>query len=168
MIAQQNLLLIPKIEEGFVLDHIPTGMGVRILELMRRHREFDQVIVTLGMHYASRRLGTKDLIKIQMSSLPKRFSQQLSIMAPGVTVKRIREHAVVEKLVLEVPEIIQNVLRCPNPNCISTHERSITTCFHLLRRDPLEFRCNYCERHFSLPELEGSGRADPTLPGGYL
>jgi aspartate carbamoyltransferase regulatory subunit len=30
----------------------------------------------------------------------------------------------------------------------------VTTCFHLVRREHMKFRCNHCERWFALAELE--------------
>jgi aspartate carbamoyltransferase regulatory subunit len=157
MIAAAQTLLIPKIENGFVIDHIPTGLGIRILQLMSRHREFDNVVVTLGMHYQSKRLGKKDLIKIQMPELPGTFLQQLSLAASGVTIKQVKNFAVAGKVTLQVPEMIQNLMPCPNPNCITRHEKCVTTLFMLVSREPMQFRCNYCERHFSQEEFGDGG-----------
>ncbi|NLI76344.1 MAG: aspartate carbamoyltransferase regulatory subunit [Candidatus Riflebacteria bacterium] len=153
MSPAEKVLLIPKIENGFVIDHIPTGTGIRILNLVRQHRELDTVVITLGLHCTSRRLGRKDLIKIQAAELPRRFLQHLSLVSPGVTVKRVRDFRVAEKVVLEAPELIDDLLGCPNPNCITNHERGSGTCFHLVDRETRTFRCNYCERHFGQAEL---------------
>jgi aspartate carbamoyltransferase regulatory subunit len=153
--SPETVLLIPKIENGFVLDHIPTGAGVKVLELIRRHRELDEVVVSVGLHYTSRRLGRKDLIKIQSRTLPGRFLQNLSLVVPGVSIKRVENFRIAEKIVLEPPELVDNLLTCPNPNCITAHERGVTTCFHLVSREPMKFRCNHCERRFSLGELQG-------------
>ncbi|MBF0545474.1 MAG: aspartate carbamoyltransferase regulatory subunit [Candidatus Riflebacteria bacterium] len=149
-----NMQLIPKIENGMVIDHIPTGFGVKILQIALRHSELSKIVITLGMHYTSKRLGKKDLLKFQITELPPRFLKHLSIVCPGVTVKRIKNYSVEKKIVLEVPELVDRLLKCPNPSCITNFERGVTTCFHLLERDPLIYRCNHCERHFSLSELE--------------
>jgi len=150
----EQILLIPKIENGFVLDHIPTGAGVKVLNLIRGHSELDEVVVSVGLHYTSRRLGRKDLIKIQSRDLPQRLLQHLSLVVPGVTIKRVENFAVAQKVVLQAPELIDNLIRCPNPGCITNHEPGVTTCFHLVRRAGMKFRCNHCERWFALSELE--------------
>ncbi|RCK78027.1 MAG: Aspartate carbamoyltransferase regulatory chain (PyrI) [Candidatus Ozemobacter sibiricus] len=153
MSPEEKVLLIPKIENGFVIDHIPAGAGGRLLHLMQRHREFDNVLITLGQHYSSRRLGRKDLLKIQANELPSRFLQHLALLMPGVTVKRIRDFKVAEKVVMETPDLVHEILRCPNPNCITNHERGMGTTFHLVERETKTFRCNHCERHFTQTAL---------------
>ncbi|PKL38747.1 MAG: hypothetical protein CVV41_22015 [Candidatus Riflebacteria bacterium HGW-Riflebacteria-1] len=152
--SPEQIMLIPKIENGFVLDHIPTGSGVKVLNLIRGHAELNESVISVGLHYTSRRLGRKDLIKIQSRELPQRFLQHLSLVVPGVTIKRVENYAVAQKIVLEPPELVDNLLSCPNPGCITNHERGVTTCFHLVRREPMKFRCNHCERRFALSELE--------------
>ena len=152
--SPEQILLIPKIENGFVLDHIATGSGVKILNLIRGHAEFDKAVISVGLHYTSRRLGHKDLIKIQIRELPQRFLQHLALAVPGVTIKRVKNYAVAQKIVLESPELVDNLLSCPNPGCITNHEPGVTTCFQLVRREPMKFRCNHCERWFALSELE--------------
>lgn len=152
--SPEKILLIPKIENGFVLDHIEAGAGIKVLNLIRCSRELDDAVISVGLNYVSRRLGRKDLIKIQRRELPPRFLQHLSLVVPGVTIKRIENFAVARKIVLEPPELVDDLLRCPNPGCITNYERGVTTCFHLVRREPLKFRCNHCERWFSLLELE--------------
>ncbi|MBF0406852.1 MAG: aspartate carbamoyltransferase regulatory subunit [Candidatus Riflebacteria bacterium] len=151
-----NVLLIPKIENGIVIDHIPSGYGVKILEIAHRHEELSTIIISLGMNYLSKRLGRKDLLKFQIKELPPSFLQHLSLICPGVTIKRIENFAVEKKIVLDVPELVDKVLKCPNPSCITNFEKSINTCFHLLEREPLTYGCNYCERHFSRAELEAA------------
>ncbi len=152
--SPEQILLIPKIENGFVLDHIPAGSGVKILNLIRGHNELNNAVLSVGLNYTSRRLGHKDLIKIQCRELPQRFLQHLSLVVPGVTIKRVEKFAIAGKIVLEPPELVDNLLSCPNPGCITNHERGVTTCFHLVRREPMKFRCNHCERWFALAELE--------------
>lgn len=154
MNAHEKLLLIPKIENGIVIDHVPAGQGVRILRVMGRHPEMRDVVTTVGLNFPSRRMGVKDLVKLAISEPPARFLHHLSIICPGVTVKRIKNYVVEKKIVLEPPELIEDFMKCPNPACITSTEREAHTCFHLLSRDPMSFRCNYCERRFSLQELD--------------
>ena len=156
MTATERVLLIPKIENGFVIDHIPAGFGLEILRVVNQHHELDNVVITLGSNCKSRKLGRKDLLKFQTSQLPSRFLQHLSLICSGVTVKRIKNFEVEAKIVLEPPEIVEGFLACPNPNCITNHERGASTSFHLLNRSPNAFHCAYCERDFSMSELEAA------------
>ena len=53
----QNILLIPKIERGIVIDHIPAGLGIRVMALIGRWPELEDAVVTLGLNYKSTRMG---------------------------------------------------------------------------------------------------------------
>jgi len=152
--TDEKILFIPKIENGHVIDHIPAGLGSGILAIVGFHPELSGIPVTLGMNFKSRRLGTKDLMKLQIDELPPAFVRHLSLIAPGVTIKRIKKFKVERKIVAEPPEIINGLLKCPNPNCISNSERHLRTCFHCLEKKPMVFACNFCERHFAIEELE--------------
>ncbi|MEW6709277.1 MAG: aspartate carbamoyltransferase regulatory subunit [Candidatus Riflebacteria bacterium] len=150
----ENVLLIPKIEHGFVLDHIPAGAGLKVLSLIKKQKELKDALISVGLNYTSRRLGRKDLLKIQHHELPQRFLQNLSMVVPGLTIKKVEKFVVVKKITLEPPELVDDLLNCPNPGCITNHEREIRTCFLLVKREPMKFRCNHCERWFRLNELE--------------
>ncbi|MFZ2958187.1 MAG: aspartate carbamoyltransferase regulatory subunit [Candidatus Ozemobacteraceae bacterium] len=150
----EKLMLISKIEQGVVIDHIPAGLGAEILQIARFHAELADIPITFGMNLQSRKLGKKDIIKIQMDEPPKGFFRHLSLIAPGVTIKSIRNFKVQKKIVVEPPEVIDNLLKCLNPGCITNHERHLGTCFHRIEGNPPIFVCNYCERHFELRDLE--------------
>jgi aspartate carbamoyltransferase regulatory subunit len=153
MSHDDKLLLIPKIENGFVIDHIPVGNGVRILEIVQLYGELAEAIVTLGMNLSSTKLGKKDMIKISVRELPRRVAQHISLICPGVTIKRIADYRVVERIVIEVPDTIENQVRCLNPNCITNAERDAGTRFACTDRAQHKYRCAYCERVFDLDRL---------------
>ncbi len=150
----QNVLLIPKIELGIVIDHIPAGGGIKILEIISRYEEMKGVPVTLGQNYLSGKLGKKDLIKLQMEYLAPEIIQQISIVVPGVTIKAIKNFNVHSKVVVHPPKEISNLLECKNPKCITNEEKHIGTLFTAVDNDTEEVRCNYCERVFKLTELD--------------
>lgn len=148
-----HILHIPKIEKGIVIDHIPTGHGIHILEIIRSHPEMKEVVITLGLNYRSTKLGKKDLIKLEVQELTPRIVQHISLICPGVTVKRISDYEVDERLIVRSPQVVKNRLECRNPNCITNHERHIETCFRLVDEQKQTFKCVYCERVFHLGEL---------------
>ncbi len=149
----EKMLLIPKIDLGIVVDHIPAGMGIKILEIISQYEEIKEVPVSLGLNYESRRLGKKDLIKLQMEFLSPEIIQHISIVAPGVTVKAIKDYKVHSKVVVKAPQEIRNLLECKNPNCITNVEKHVETHFVSLGKDCKQVRCEYCERVFDLNEL---------------
>ena len=150
----EKMLMIPKIESGMVIDHIPAGDGIKILNVLRASPGMSEVATTVGLNYVSPRLGHKDMIKLVVDELPKDVLDRLSLVNPGITIKRIRDYAVDERLVLGNPEEIVGQVRCGNPNCITNHERGLTAHFKATRRNPERYRCLFCERVFGLAELE--------------
>ncbi len=150
----EKVLLIPKIENGIVIDHIPAGLGVPILRAIVAHPDGRNVVLTLGLHYKSNKLGNKDLLKIDIDDLPPSVLEQIALIAPGVTVKRIKNFNVDKKYVMQTPELLLNLVKCRNPNCITNHESSIRTEFKAINNQRLQYKCTHCERIFALPELE--------------
>ncbi len=147
-------LLIPKIEEGIVIDHIPAGLGVAILEMFHSYPGMEEIQLTLGLNYKSTKMGRKDMLKIFTPELPEKLLRHLSLLASGVTIKRIADFEVSGKYALQPPDAIEGLARCINPNCITNNERHLQTRFSRLGPETRKFRCAYCERVFELEELE--------------
>lgn len=150
---REQVLLIPKIDHGIVIDHIPPGFGVAILEIIRRDPSAKDAVVTLGLNYRSTKLGRKDLIKLWIDDLPPRVIQHISLVCPGITIKRIVDYRVEKKYVIKPPQVARNLLRCLNPSCITNAEKNIETCFTVVDEGCLRLRCTYCERVFPLSDL---------------
>ena len=159
MTPQNQILLIPKIERGYVIDHIPAGLGIRVMALIGGRAELEEAVVTLGLNYKSTRMGRKDMIKLQADALPPRLLQMLALVSPGITIKRIANFEVIEKVVIQIPELFDNLARCINPNCITNAEPHVATRFKRLESGSRHFKCAHCERVCSLDELAGHLKA---------
>lgn len=149
-----QVLLIPKIDRGVVIDHIPTGFGVAILEIIRREPSLRDAVVTVGLNYKSTKLGRKDLIKLWVDDLPPRVLQHISLVCPGITIKRIVDYRVDKKYVIKPPRVARNLLRCPNPSCVTNAEPLVETCFVATDDEATSLRCSYCERVFRRSDLK--------------
>lgn len=154
MISEGNLLLIPKIREGIVMDHIPSGKGTRVLKMIRACPGMEDVIITLGLNYSSNKIGRKDMLKLAVKDLPEALLHQISVVSPAVSIKRITDYNVEKRYVNEPPEVIRAIARCRNPNCVTNNERHVQTSFTRLQPGSRRFRCDFCERIFLLKELE--------------
>jgi len=153
MSNNNEMLLIPKIELGIVIDHIPAGQGPKILDIIFQYEEMKGIPVSLGLNYISKKLGKKDLIKLQMDYLAPEIIQHISIMVPGVTIKAIKDYKVHSKVVVHTPKEIKNLLECKNPNCITNSEGHVGTLFTAIDDSAKQVKCYYCERIFDLDEL---------------
>ena len=154
MSNNNEVLFIPKIELGIVIDHIPAGQGPKILDIIYQYEEMKDEAITLGLNYKSKKLGKKDLIKLQMEYLAPEIIQHISIVVPGVTIKAIKDYNVHSKVVVHPPHEIKNLLECKNPNCITNSEGHVGTLFTAVDDTIKQVKCYYCERIFDLDELD--------------
>ena len=132
---------IDSITNGFVIDHIIAGRGMRIYELLGLDNLDCSVAIIKNVN--SKKHGKKDIIKIDAQ-----IELDIDIIGyvdPGATVNIIRDGKLVEKKILELPETLTNVIKCKNPRCITTTEQEINHVFKLTDRDHGVYRCLYCE-----------------------
>ncbi len=132
---------IDSITNGFVIDHITAGRGMRIYELLGLDNLDCSVAIIKNV--SSKKLGKKDIIKIDADI--KIDFDVIGYVDPGVTINIIRNCELVEKLNVELPEKLTNVIKCKNPRCITTTEQEISHVFKLTDRDNGVYRCLYCE-----------------------
>jgi aspartate carbamoyltransferase regulatory subunit len=145
-------LLIPKIENGIVIDHIPVGFGIKLLEILHAHPQTNQGVISVGLNYSSTRMGTKDIIKLCADDLPARLLQNFALICPGISIKRIRNFVVDKKFVLEPTTELEGVI-CRNPNCITNNAKHVRTLFTRVNNDSRDFRCHFCEKVFAVTQL---------------
>ena len=132
---------IDSIQNGFVIDHIPAGLSMRLYELLG----LDSLDCSIALikNVNSRRLGKKDIIKIDAEI--DIDLQIIGYIAPEVTVNVIRGGVLVEKKTLELPRTLTGVIRCKNPRCITTCEQELEHTFKLTDPENRVYRCIYCE-----------------------
>ena len=106
------------------------------------------------MNVPSKKMGTKDIIKVEDRELNQDELNRLALVAPDAHVAIIRAYSVAEKLTIELGDEITNVVRCTFSNCITTNPREpLAHRLKILSRVPLELRCHYCGRPQDLDEL---------------
>ena len=142
------MLNVGKIEEGFVLDHIQAGKGMRIYELL----ELDKLdcCVALIKNARSSKLGRKDIIKIE-GDLSINFDV-LGFIDNNITVCTIKNGELVKKENIVLPRRIKNVVKCKNPRCITSTEENLDQIFVLCDEKAHRYRCLYCEQAYKSHE----------------
>lgn len=138
-----------RLVDGTVIDHLPVGSAARALQLLGLPREGP---ITVGINVPSPRLERKDIVRVEGLFLEKPELDRLALLGPNVSVSIVRGGEVDEKTVLDVPERLTGILRCPNPTCI-TNKEAAPTVFKRLGAYPYRFRCMYCERITRAEEL---------------
>lgn len=132
---------IDSITNGFVIDHITAGRGMRLYDLLGLDNLDCSVAIIKNV--VSKKLGKKDIIKIDAD-----IEIDIDIIGyvdPNATVNIIRNGELVEKRTLELPRVLTNVIKCRNPRCITSTEQEINHVFKLTDRDNGVYRCIYCE-----------------------
>jgi aspartate carbamoyltransferase regulatory subunit len=130
------------LRHGTVIDHLNSGMALRALEVLGFPKKGAAL---LGIGLESGKMGRKDILKLENVELTEEEIGKLAVFGPRATVSYIRDYKVIRKVSVKLPETISGILRCPNPNCISNHER-VETRFHVETAQPIDVRCHYCER----------------------
>ena len=145
-------LQITAIKDGIVIDHIPSDRTFKIFELLKL-KDYKSVIL-IAENIKSSSLGKKGLIKIENKKLCKEELGEIALIAPTATINIIENFAVIEKLTLEIPDVIKDLIICNNPKCISNHEK-IETKFHKveINKDNHKFKCHFCEKTVYQDEL---------------
>lgn len=140
------MLNVGKLNEGFVLDHIPAGTAMTIYHDLKLDKM--DCCVAIIKNARSQKMGKKDIIKVETSV----DSVDLDILAfinHSITVNIIKDGEIIEKRILKLPKQIVNVLKCRNPRCITSIEQELTQVFLLTDPEKEIYRCKYCEEKYT-------------------
>lgn len=132
---------IDSIQNGVVIDHITAGLGMKLYELLNL-ASLDASIALIK-NVSSKKMGKKDIIKID-ADIPVDFDV-IGFVDPDATINIIKDGVLVEKLSIDMPEILKNVIKCKNPRCITSCEQELDHIFKLTDKERKVYRCIYCE-----------------------
>lgn len=145
-------LSVSAIKNGTVIDHIKPGNALRIIHFLGLLKNNNQI--TLGMNLPSKRLGRKDLIKIESVELTPEQANEVVIFAPEATINIVKEFDVTEKVKTHLPESVTNVFICPNLMCIS-QDKNVESVFYIEEQvKHVDLTCHYCERTFDRDQVK--------------
>jgi len=153
MADEHNMRRVTAIKNGTVIDHIPSGQALKVLELLNLSSD-TSVPVSLVMNVPSKKMGAKDIIKVEDRELTQSELDRLALVAPESSIAIIRAYSVAEKLNVNLGEEVRNVVRCTFSNCITQNSREpLPHRLKVTKIDPLMLRCHYCQRPQDLDEL---------------
>jgi len=138
--ADDHELRVSKIRSGTVIDHVRGGQALNVLAILGIDGSEGEE-VSVGMNVPSDRLARKDIVKVEGRELSQDEVDVLSLIAPDATINIVRDYEVVEKSRVERPEVVEGVLSCPNPGCITTGDEPVDSRFEVLEDG---VRCSYC------------------------
>jgi len=141
--SDDHLIRVRKLREGTVIDHLTCGTAFNAFRVLGLTNETG--VVLIGISLQSGKAGRKDIIKIENRELTRDEINRIALISPDASISIIREYDVVDKFRVELPDVIEGIVRCRNPNCI-TNVQDVRTRFTICRRNPTTLRCGYCER----------------------
>jgi aspartate carbamoyltransferase regulatory subunit len=141
-------MLVAAIQNGTVIDHIPSEKAYQVAQLLKL-AELDTP-VTIGYNFRSKKLGRKGIIKVEDKFFTDEEISCLSVVAPNIVLNIIKNFEVVEKKTVTTPEEIHGIVKCNNPVCITNNE-PMKTYFHVLNGI---LTCHYCEKEQDINKVE--------------
>ena len=136
-------LKVSKIKDGTVIDHIRGGYAldvVNILGITGREKR----VITIAINVPSKHFGAKDIVKIEGRAVNPQEVNRIALVAPHASLNIIRDYKVVEKVEVKLPAVIEGIVKCVNPCCVSNSEEPIKSKFYVKREEPLILKCHYC------------------------
>ena len=144
-------LMVAAIQNGTVIDHIPSNKLFQVVRLLHLEDVKSQVMV--GYNLPSEKMGNKSIIKIADKFFTDAELNVLSVVAPNVTLCIIRDYEVVEKKCVTLPTEIVGIVKCGNPKCITNNE-PMPTHFHLIDAGKGGIQCKYCAKEQKLDSIK--------------
>ncbi|MBP2202046.1 aspartate carbamoyltransferase regulatory subunit [Methanococcus voltae] len=143
MVAEidKKQLKVKPIDNGTVIDHITSSKALNVYQILNMPKD---TTVTLAMNVNSKN-GAKDILKIEGKELCEAEVSKIALISPNATINIIKDSKVVKKFNVKVPDKIEGILICTNPNCITNKEK-VTGKFKIEDKENLKIRCNYCEK----------------------
>ena len=141
MTTNKKELAVAALQNGTVIDHIPSSMLFKAVKILGIEKL--QTHITIGNNLVSSKLGTKGIIKVADVLFPEAILNRIALIAPSAKVNIIRDFEVVEKHRVSLPETIVGIVKCNNPKCITNNE-PMKTRFEVVDNDDVTIRCHYC------------------------
>lgn len=144
-------LQVAAIENGTVIDHIPSNQLFKVASLL----ELDKMegnTITIANNLPSKKCGFKGMIKISDKFFNDDEISRIALVAPNVILNIIRNYEVVEKKRVALPDEIIGLVKCNNPKCITNNE-PMPTRFEVIDKEAGTIKCHYCERKINKDDI---------------
>jgi len=107
-------LKVDPIKNGTVIDHITAGKALQVADILNIGNSKREIMV--GINLLSRKMGKKDIIKIENREISKEEANSIALISPTATLIIIDDYKVVKKFGIDIPKEIKQHIICPNSN----------------------------------------------------
>ena len=151
MTTSARQLIVNAIENGTVLDHIPSENLFKVVEILHLAESSNQI--TIGSNLDSKSFGRKGIIKIADRYFEDDELNRIALVAPRATINIIKDYKVIEKNKITIPEEVVGIGRCANPMCVTNHQKIATKFKTIVAQDSIKLLCHYCEKTTNIINL---------------
>lgn len=167
MMNNKEQKLVAALKDGSVIDHIPTDKLFTIAALLELEKCNEPVLI--GNNLESQIMGKKGIIKISGKFFTEAEISKLAVICPNIRLTTIRNYEVMEKREIALPETLTDIVRCPNPVCITNNE-PMKTVFYVDRHnyihqmfpydhaigedDNTKMKCRYCGKEVQIKDIK--------------
>jgi len=144
-------LSVSAIQEGTVIDHIPAEYLFKVIRILGLDNCSN--LITFGTNLGSSKFGKKAIIKVADKFFKDDEINKIALVAKEARLNIIKDYEVVEKKLVHIESEIIGIARCFNPKCI-TNNQEVTTRLLLVEKEPLSYKCHYCEKITTEEHLE--------------
>ncbi len=140
-------LVVSKIKDGTVIDHINAGRAPLVLKILGIDVGTD-LTVSMAMNVSSSKMGKKDIVKVEGMYISEEKLSKIALISPNATINLVKNYEIERKFKVNPPEVVEEVLKCPNPMCVSNAEREpVRSIFYVkIEENEVSARCHYCGR----------------------
>ena len=132
-----------KDKDGTVIDHINAGYALEVVKILGITGH-ERRIITIAINIPSKDFKVKDIVKIEGRALNSQEVNKIALVAPHASINIVRNYSVIKKLEVKLPKIIEGIIKCINPVCVSNSNEPVSAKFYVKHEDPLMLKCHYC------------------------
>ncbi len=147
-------LIVSAIENGTVIDHIPADRVFQVVKILGLEKVNNPMY--FGTNVESKKYGTKGFIKVSDKYFAPEEVNKIALVAPTASIIEIKDYEVIKKQTASIPESIEHIVKCFNPNCITNKEHDVPTKFRVIKdaEGHIKLHCHYCEKNTTEDKIE--------------
>ena len=153
ILMEQSELMVRRIKEGTVIDHIDEGKGLQVLDALRIDGH-DGSLITIALNVPSGKSKKKDIIKVENKFLKDDDTNKIAVISPKATINIIKNYKLIEKRRVALPNEIDRIFRCSNPDRITNSTERIDSVMDLIDKEGMILKCRYCARVLDVNEIK--------------
>ena len=153
ILMEQSELMVRRIKEGTVIDHIDEGKGLQVLNALRIDGK-DGSLITIALNVPSGKFKKKDIIKVENKFLKDDDTNKIAVIAPKATINMIKDYKLVEKRRVSLPNEIDKIFRCSNPDCVTNSAEHVESIMDVIDKEGTVLKCRYCSRILDVNRID--------------